>query len=328
MPDFNIILPSKPIIVSENELTGVYEIEGLYPGYGHTLGNSLRRIILSSLPGFAITAVKIEGVPHEFSTIAGIKEDVISIILNLKRIHFKVVGDNSQNISLTAKGIKTVTAADLKTPGEVEVINPDQLVATLTDKNSSLEAEIILEKGLGYIPKELLQKEKVSIGTIAVDAVFTPIRRVNYEVEQMRVGDRTDYNRLRITIETNGVITPREALERSIAIMISQLKSIVGFKEDDVPERLTSVVDNDNLSSNQTVDDKKDQEADVLKIRIEDLNLSARTVKALAASSVRTIGGLIRKQESDLEEISGLGEKGIQEIKQSLADHNLTLKEE
>lgn len=326
MPDFNIILPSKPIIVREDNMSGTYEIEGLYPGYGHTLGNSLRRIILSSLPGFAVTAVKIDGVPHEFSTINGIKEDVISIILNLKRVRFRVIGEGAQKVTLNAKGMTTVTAGDIKTGGDIEVINKDQVIAHLTDKSANLEMEITIEKGLGYVSKETLQKDKVEIGTIAVDAIFTPIRRVYYEVEQMRVGERTDYNRLRISIETDGIITPHDALEQSIAIMINQLKAIVGFKEDDIPERLTGAEAGATLVETKPADDKKD--ADLLKTRIEDLDLSARTVKALAAGSIRTIGGLTRKKEADLEEVSGLGDKGIEEIKEALAKFGLQLKEE
>jgi len=213
MPDFNIILPSKPSVIAEDNFSGVYEIDGLYPGYGHTLGNSLRRIILSSLPGFAITTIKIDGVNHEFSTIAGVKEDVITIILNLKRTRFKVIGDEAQTIYIKSKGLKDITAGDIQVPGQVEVMNKDQHIVTVTDKNVVLDIEITLEKGLGYMSKEVLKKDKVDIGIIATDAIFTPIRRVSYEVEQMRVGDRTDYNKLRVSLETDGSISPREALD-------------------------------------------------------------------------------------------------------------------
>ncbi len=326
MPDFNIILPSKPIIVSEDEFTGVYEIEGLYPGYGHTLGNSLRRIILSSLPGFAVTSVKIEGVPHEFSTIKGIKEDVITILLNLKRVRFKVVGDGDQTATLKASGEGVITAGQIKTSGEVEVINKDQIIATLTEKSANLDIEITIEKGLGYVAKEILQKDKVDIGIIPIDAIFTPIRRVNYEVEQMRVGNRTDYNRLRITLETDGIVAPREALEQSIAIMINQLKAVVGFREDDVPERLTGENEGDNLD-NGGEEAPDEQKTDALKTRIDDLELSPRTMKSLVAASIRTVGGLARKKESDLLEISGLGEKGVQEIKRALSNFGIVLKD-
>jgi DNA-directed RNA polymerase subunit alpha len=318
MPDFSIILPSKPAVISEDEFSGVYEIEGLYPGYGHTLGNSLRRIILSSLPGFAVTSVKIEGVPHEFSTIEGVKEDVITIILNLKKVRFKVTGEGAQTINLSIKGPKTVTAGDIKTSGQVEVVNKDEYVATVTGK-VDLDMELTLERGLGYVPKEAIQKEKVDIGVIAMDAIFTPIRRVSYEVEQMRVGNRTDYNRLRINVETDGVLSPREALENSIEIMINQLKAIIGFKE----EQLISE-NEDHAVPEVDEEDKKD--ADVLKTRIEDLNLSVRTMKALTTASIRTVGGLTRKKEDDLLGISGLGDKGVQEIKRALSNYGIVLK--
>jgi DNA-directed RNA polymerase subunit alpha len=325
MPDFNIILPSKPIIVKEDELKGVYEIEGLYPGYGHTLGNSLRRIILSSLPGYAITSIKIDGVSHEFSTMAGVKEDVINIILNLKKVRFKVVGDEPYKLTLNVKGPKEVTAGDIETPGQIEVINKDLVLATITDKGTTLNAEIMIEKGLGYVAKELLQKDKVEIGTIALDAIFTPIRQVSYEVEQMRVGNRTDYNKLRVAVETNGAISPREALEQSIAIMINQLKAIVGFKEDLDEDMSRSDIMGESLASEATDGGDKASD-DNLKTRIEDLGLSARTEKALVNASIRTVGGLARKREEDLLDIDGLGDKGLQEIKRALSNFGIVLK--
>src|SRR3990167_6800543 len=228
--EYHITLPSKPRIVSEEGDSGTYEIDALYPGYGHTLGNSLRRIILSSLPGATVTSVKIEGVPHEFATTEGMRESVIELLLNLKKVHFILHGDEPQAIKLKAKGTKSVTAADLDLPSQVEIMNPDQHIAELSGKNE-FEMEATIERGLGYIPREVLTKEKVDIGTIALDATFTPIRRVNYEVENMRVGDRTDFNRLRILIETNGTLAPRLALEQSIEVMVHQLSAIIGFQE-------------------------------------------------------------------------------------------------
>ena len=229
--EHHITLPSKPRVVSEEGLQGVYEIDSLYPGYGHTLGNSLRRIIHASLPGAAVTSVRIEGVSHEFATIEGVRESVMEILLNMKRIHFVLHGDEAQTIRLSVKGPKQVTAGDFQLPSQVEIANADMHLADVSGK-ISLEIEATIERGLGYVPREMLTKEKVDIGTIALDATFTPIRRVNYEVENMRVGDRTDFNRLRILIETNGTISPREALERSIEVMIHQLKAIVGFQEE------------------------------------------------------------------------------------------------
>lgn len=318
MSDYTIVLPSKPKIVSEVEFAGSYEIDGLYPGYGHTLGNSLRRIILSSLPGSAVTAVKIAGIQHEFSVIPNIKEDVITILLNLKKIRFKVVSDEPQLLTLKVKGIKEVTASDIKMVGGVEILNPSQVIATLTDKNAELDMEITVEMGLGFVSKEILQKNRVDIGQITLDAIFTPIRRVSYEVENMRVGDRTDFNRLKIFIKTDGTITPKEALEKSIEMMINQLKAIIGFKEEDV----VSLEDSDKHADSQ----KLDVDDDALKTRIETLNLSARTLNALSGANIRTLGGLARKKEKDILEIEGLGQKALNEIKDVLKTFGITLK--
>ena len=319
MTEKNIAIPSKPKIVSEEHSKGIYEIDGLYPGYGHTLGNSLRRIILSSLPGTAITEVKIQGVGHEFSTIEGVKEDVISIILNLKKIRLSMDNNEAMTIDLHVKGPKKVTAADITTPSQVEIVNKDQYLFEVTTK-IDIKIELKIENGIGYVPKEVLQKDKVEVGTIALDAIFTPIRRVNYESENMRVGDRTDYNRLRITIETDGTITPKEALERSITTMITQLKAIVGFKEEvEMPVQITH-------TAPAEVKEEVDIE-DFLKTRIEDLELSARTINALSNANIRTVGGLARKKSSDILEIEGFGNKGLEEIKELLAKHEIELKD-
>lgn len=319
MADYTIILPSKPRIISEEGVTGVYEIEGLYPGYGHTLGNSLRRIILSSLPGVAITSVSIPGVSHEFSVLEGVKEDVITILLNLKKVRMRFSTDEPQTLTLKIKGEKVVTAGDIETPGQVEILNPEQHIATVTDKNTTFEIEIKAEKGLGFVSKEMLQKDRVDIGSIALDAIFTPIRRASYEVENMRVGDRTDFNKLKLFIETDGTISPNDALTESIAIMINQLKAIVGFKEEEV-ESQTMPEEKESAPSRSDID------PEVLKTRVESLDLSARTQNALANGNIRTVGGLARKKERDLLEIDGLGTKGIQEIKKALGEFGITLK--
>jgi len=322
MPDTKIILPSKPKVISEDKLKGSYEIDGLYPGYGHTLGNSLRRIIYSSLPGAAITSVKINDVPHEFSTIDGIKEDVIAILLNLKKVRFQILTDEAQSVSLRVKGINKVTAGDITLPGQVKVLNADQHIADITDKGTSLEIDMIIEKGLGYVPKETIQKDRVEIGTIALDATFTPVRRANYEVENMRVGDRTDFNRLRLFIETDGTVTPKEVLEKSIEIMIHQLKAIVGFKEEDP---IISREELDEVVEENSTGEEKETEKEFLKTRIETLSLSARTENALTKANIRTVGGLTKKKTADLLELSGLGEKGVQEIKRALGNFGIVL---
>ncbi len=319
----DIILPSKPKLIREDATSGVYEIDGLYPGYGHTLGNSLRRIILSSLPGSAVTKVKIVGAEHEFSAIEHVKEDVITILLALKKLRIRLNTDEPQTLTLKIKGIKDVTAKDIEAPGQAEILNPELHIASLTDKSAELNIEITVEKGLGYVPKEIIQKDRVEIGAISLDAAFTPIRKANYEVENMRVGDRTDFNRLRISIETDGTITAHEALEKSIALMITQLKAIIGFKEEEpvVEEKATE----ESATKGET--SLKDIDTELLKTRIDSLGFSSRTSKALVNANVRTLGGLARKKESDIMDIDGLGAKGVQEIKKLLAEHGITLKQ-
>lgn len=318
MLETNIALPSKPRIVNEEEFRGIYEIDGLYPGYGHTLGNSLRRIILSSLPGAAITQVKIDGVEHEFSAIDGIKEDVITMLLNIKRIRLALHSDEPVTMTLKKKGNGVVTAGDINAPSQVEILSPEQPIAEITSKSTELVIEMTVEKGLGYVPREIHQKDKVEIGTIAMDAVFTPIRRANYEVENMRVGDRTDYNRLRIMIETDGTMTPKEALEQAIEVMIHQLKAVIGFQEPTTttPTAVTEVTET-----------KDEVDQDVLKTRIETLDLSARTLTALEEASIRTIGGLVRKKKDDILALDGIGPKGVEEIESLLKTLGASLAE-
>ncbi len=355
MSEYKIILPSKPRVVLEEENKGVFEIDGLAPGYGHTLGNSLRRIILSSLPGASIVSVKIEGVTHEFQTLDGIKEDVIVMILNLKKIRFKIISGESHIVNISSKGPKKITAADIKTNGQVEILNPDTYIAEITGK-VNLNIEMKIQNGLGFVSKETLQKEKVEIGNIVVDAIFTPVLRVSYEVENMRVGDKTNYNLLRISIETDGTMTAREALSESIIIMINQLKAIVDFQEKEnpslTPQALEELLEKKNKSkkeksqlnttdksvSSKTEDknkktdkdeDENEDEAkseDVLKTRIDTLDFSNRTLNALTAANIRTIGGLSRKKREDLLEIEGIGEKGINEIKKILEQFGFELK--
>lgn len=314
--EYHITLPSKPRVVNEEGTQGTYEIDSLYPGYGHTLGNSLRRIILSSLSGAAVTSVKIEGVQHEFATIEGVRESVMEILLNLKRVHFVLHGDEPQTVKVSVKGPKTVTAGDLQMPSQVSVANKDQHICEVSGK-IAFEMEATIERGLGYVPREQLTKEKVDIGTIALDATFTPIRRVNYEVENMRVGDRTDFNRLKILIETNGTMSPREALEKSIEVMIHQLKAVVGFQEESESSDSSSME-----SSTQVVG------SDPAKLKVTDMDLSARTATALTDAGIKTAAGLTKKTAEALKELDGIGEKAIEEITEALDKVGLSLKGE
>ncbi len=330
MSQQTIILPSKPKAVLEEAFKGVYEIDGLVPGYGYTLGNSLRRIILSSLRGAAVTAVKIDGVSHEFSTIEGVTEDVITILLNLKNIRFNLTGEEAQKISLSAKGPKIVTAKDFSSNGAVEVINSDQYICEITGKNS-LDVELTIEKGLGFVSRDQHHKQKAEIGTIFLDAIFSPIRRVSYDVEEMRVGDKTNFNRLRMTIETDGSISPREALEQSVATMIEQLAAIISVDSQKIIEEVQSSfsakVTSEKIESSSQEEESDVDVTDVLKNRIDTIGLSTRTLNALSAANIRTVGGIARKRVEDLLEIDGIGDKGITEIKDALAQFNLSLKD-
>ncbi len=321
MLETNIALPSKPRIVSEEGFRGIYEIDGLFPGYGHTLGNSLRRIILSSLPGAAITQVKITGVDHEFATLAGVKEDVITMLLNIKRIRLALHSDEPITMTLKKKGSGMVTAGDIDAPTQVEILSPEQPIAEITNKTTELEIEFTVEKGLGYVAREVHQKDKVEIGTIALDAVFTPIRRANYEVENMRVGDRTDYNRLRLMIETDGTLTPKEALENSIEVMIHQLKAIIGFQETEPEVTDAPEVSAEDKTQGAEID------PDILKTRIETLDLSPRTLSALEEANIRTVGGLVRKKKDDILALDGIGPKGVDEIVALLEEMGVSLSE-
>lgn len=323
---YTISTPSKIRTVSEEKNKGVYEIDALHPGYGHTIGNSLRRVLLSSLPGAAITKVKIRGVSHEFSTIPDVKEDIISIILNLKQVRILMHTDDPQIIKISASGVGKVTAGDFEAPTQVEIMNKDLVIASLTAKDAKLEIEATVEKGLGFVPREVLEKEKVEVGMLTLDAIFTPMRRVNYEVENMRVGDRTDYNRLRISIETDGTIEPRKAIEDSVKILIKQLEALAPTEHKLASDILESRISSEPKAMSQEEEDAARSDEDPLKVRIEDLELSARTQNALSSASIRTVGGLVKKSKEDLMEFQGVGSKAIEEIEEALSRLGLSLK--
>ena len=320
----NIPLPSKPKVVLEEENRAVFEIEGLYPGYGQTVGNSLRRILLSSMPGAAITSVKIEGVGHEFSTIEGVMEDVVDLTLNLKQLRFRVHGEGPFTISLNASGEKEVRGKDFKVPSQVEIVSPDLHIATLTSKKAALSMDAVVEQGLGYAPVEARSKEKVEVGIIALDAIFSPVRHVNYEVENMRIGDRTDYNLLRVHIQTDGSLGAREAFQKAAEILVAQFSSLAeGFATiEAVPERALG-----KEVSEEKISEEVPQEESVLKIKLDELKFSSRTLNALREAGIKTVGGLSKKRESKLREVEGLGDKGIQEIKKALGNFGITLKQ-
>ena len=318
-----IPLASKPKIISEEGTKAIIEIEGLYPGYGHTIGNSLRRVLLSSLKGAVITSIKIEGVSHEFSTIEGMMEDVVELILNLKQLRFRLHGDAPVTISLAVKGEQEVTGRDFDLPSQVELINKDAHIAELTSKKAELKLDAVIESGLGYVPVEAHRKEKVNIGTIALDAAFSPVWHVNYEVENMRVEDRTDYNRLRIYLETDGSLTPREAFVQAAETLVAQWSALTqGFAEI-FP---AGILDKKTAAEIPAPPEVTTEESS-LKIKLDDLNISSRTINALRDAGIKTVAGVARKRESTLREIEGIGDKGIQEIKKALGNFGITLKQ-
>jgi len=306
-----IPLPSQPKVTEKKGNFAQFTIEGLYPGYGITLGNSLRRVLLSSLEGAAITQVKIKGVNHEFSAIPGVLEDVINILLNLKQLRFKLYTDEPQKATLKIKGEKKVKGSDFELPSQVELMNKDIEIATLTEKKADLEMEISIGKGLGYEPIERRKREKLEVGVIAVDAIYTPVRKVSYKVENMRIGDRTDFDRLIVGLETDGSLTPEEAFAQASEILIKHLSVISeSLKKEEAPA----------LPKGSAAGEE------ATKIKVEDLKISTRTLNSLINGEIKTVGGLLRKSEKSLLELEGMGDKGIKEIKKALKKLGLEIK--
>ena len=315
-------MPAKVHSTAQGAHRAVFELEGLYPGYGQTIGNSLRRVLLSSLEGAVITSVKIDGVGHEFSTIEGVMEDVVDIILNLKQVRFRVHEPGPHLITLAVKGEREVTAADFDAPSQVEVVTETAPIATLTSKKSVLHIEATVEAGLGYVPVEARSKEKVAVGTIALDAAFSPVRHAHYEVENMRVADRTDYNRLRLTLETDGSLTPAEAFNRAVEILINQFSALQSLSASDAgADRIDHAV-----GAGSRGEHAASETEEIGKMKLDDLKISSRTLNALREAGIKTIAGLVRRSEESLGEVEGIGEKGIQEIKKALAGVGMTLK--
>lgn len=319
----NITLPQSPKLTKAGENSGKFEILGCYPGYGTTLGNALRRVLLSSLSGVAIVSVKIKGVSHEFSTIPGVMEDVIQIILNLKKVRFKKHTDEPVKVSLKHNGEGKVIAKEIKCPSSVSVVNPDQLIATATDKAVEIEMELEVADGLGYVPVEQQEREEKHIGVIAVDAVYTPVRRVNYTIENMRVGKRTDYDKITLEVDTDGSITPEEAFNKATQILVEQFSVLLNFAKEE-----------DKNESSEKAEEAPAEQAEKVKAEIDPLetevielkNLSTRTLNVLNSNKVKKIKDILNMSEEEIKELEGMGNKGIKEIKKAIGDFGLTLK--
>jgi DNA-directed RNA polymerase subunit alpha len=313
-----IPLPQNFTIISQEGHTATFQYDGLYPGYGITLGNALRRVLLSSIPGSAITSVKIKGVSHEFSTLPGILEDMLEISLNLKAVVLLVHGEDPQIITLKAKGKKDITAGDFDTPSQVEIISSDAHIATITDKDTTLEMELEVANGIGYEPVAQRKRDKTAIGIIPLDAIYSPIRKANFVIEDMRVGDRTDYNRLRIDIETDGTKTPQEVLAMALQILIEQYSFFAqAISETHAGQKI----------GGRKVKTEKNLSSDVLKTKIEELTFSTRTSNSLQEGGIKTVGGLTRKTKGNLLELEGMGDRGLEEVQKALKKLGLQLKE-
>ena len=305
----------KPTIsktVSEDGTYGKFVVEPLERGYGITLGNSMRRILLSSLPGAAVTSIKIDGILHEFSTIPGVKEDVTEIILNLKKLALRLSGDDSKRVIINAVGPKEVTAADIIGDSELEIFNPELHIATL-EENATLVMEINLARGRGYVSAEQNKDESTPLSVIPVDSIFTPVRRVNYTVENTRVGQVTDFDRLILEIWTDGSISPEEGVSIGAKIMQEHLNLFV--KLDDAADDLEIMVEKE-----------EDQKEKALEMTIEELELSVRSFNCLKRASINTVEELTARTEEEMMKVRNLGKKSLDEVKAKLAELGLSLR--
>lgn len=326
----SIPTPRKPRFETIGENAGRFVISDCYPGYGTTIGNALRRVLLSSLEGAGITSVKIKGVSHEFSTIEGVLEDVVQIILNLKRVRVRSFSEEPIKLTLSAKGEGEVTAGQIKTPSDVEIVNPDHLIATITDKKASLEMELEVQRGVGYVAAEQREDGEKEIGKIAIDTIFTPIRRVNYSVENVRVGKRTDYDKVSVDIYTDGTVTPAEAFSQAVEILMAQFEALSGR-----PQEVTSSQEEVPAQTSQEKEESKeakpaeevisDKEAFADTPVSELPELPTRVVNILTENKIQTVSDICALSEKELLAIDGLGEKAVKEIKKSLGTLGITI---
>ena len=339
-----ITLPKQPIVKEKTKNKGVFVIENCYPGYGVTIANALRRVILSSLPGGAVVAVKIKGVMHEFSTLPYVNENIIDIILNIKNLRFTVYEPGVYELSLKESGVKEVKAGNIKVPTEVEIVDKDLPVATLTDARATLDMILYLGYGVGY---EMSNEHKgnndiTGVGVIKIDSIFSPVLAVNYVVENMRVGDKTDYNRILLTIETNGVIPPEKCLYNGLDILINNFNAIKkepdnlsdkkqrikrkenkkSFYGNDLPEK--KIIKNEKSVNNEINKDKDNNEH--ISQSISELKLSLRVENILKDNKLGTITKLSKINEEKLYKIDGIGGKAIKDIRRKLGKFGVILK--
>jgi DNA-directed RNA polymerase subunit alpha len=297
--------PTLAHVDDHSSTSATFVVEPLHTGYGMTLGNSLRRVLLSSIEGAAIVAFRVEGATHEFTTLKGVKEDVVDIMINLKNVRVRSHNDRPTELRLEKKGAGVVTAGDIKVSDDIEVINPDAVICTIDDPKASVVMDIVVETGRGYRTIEESSKSRVHSDMIALDAIFSPVLRVRYKVENTRVGQSTDLDKLLLTIDTDGSMSPADAFEEAAAILINQYTALAGS---------TRVEAAPTPGSRDEVNDAE------LMTPIEDLNLTARTTNALINNDIRTINDLVTLSETDLRELKGFGSKALDEVKEKLAE--------
>jgi DNA-directed RNA polymerase subunit alpha len=302
------------VAVNDHSTTSsTFVIEPLQSGYGMTLGNSMRRVLLSSISGAAITSFKIDGVTHEFTTIKGVKEDVVAIMLNLKLLRFRLYGEDAQTVRIVKKGKGPVTGKDIQVNADVEVVNTDQVIATIDDDKASLIIDIVIETGRGYRTIEESTVKKQS-DFVAIDAIFSPVVRVRYNVDKTRVGQLIDLDRLSLTVDTDDTITPRDAFEEAAAILVNQYAALAGKTRLPTPEVVTAQA---------TSEEAGGDDGSMLNTNIEDLNLTARTTNALVNNDIHTMQDLFALSDAELRDLKGFGSKALDEVKDKLAELEL-----
>lgn len=303
--------------ISEDNRYGKFICEPLERGYGTTFGNSLRRMLLSSLEGAAITSIRIDGVLHEFSTIPGVRDDVTNIVLNLKELCLKMAGNEPRIIRIDVEGEKEVTAADIICDADIEILNPDLHIATVNE-DGKLKIEMTVERGRGYVPADKNKKPDDTIGVIPIDSIFSPVKRVNYTVQDTRVGNVTDYDRLILEVWTDGSLRPEEAVRKAAGILVMHLKlfqNMDGLPEEEEEEEATFP------------EEEEDDSSKVLDMTIEDLDLSVRSFNCLKRANINTVADLAEKTEDDMMKVRNLGRKSLEEVKKKVEELGLTLKQ-
>ncbi len=325
---FSISLPKSPIYKETDDRSGQLIIEECFPRYGATIGNSLRRVLLSSLEGNAIVSVKIKGITHEFSALDGVIEDVVQIILNLKSVRFKMDDVDEATVFLKVKGKKEVTAENFESSSDIEVVTPDIHIATITEASTVLDMEIKVKKGLGYVPVEQQETDK-EIGTIMVDAIYNPVKRVNFTVENVRVGKRTDYEKVILDIVTDGSMTPEEAYHKAVAILLKQFGAITTIEEE-VEEEIVDDIDikKEAIEKDLKEELEKESKKTEIAVGIDDLKLPSRTASVLEDNKITTVKQIEKMTENNLLDLDGMGEKGVKEIRKAIGGLGIILKAE